>query len=117
MKEGIDLVEFGIKEGLGGEIIIPIAPSYKVGDVAVGPDCQHEIIGVRNGEKMHELLISAFEAPLMVKKESFYLITPEKGRLFKKEYGNEIAELNQYGSDNNPNFLKVEEIVDQVNHL
>ena len=64
MEEGIDLIQFAIEKSLGGEVIVPIAPSYKVGDVAeaVCPSCNKKIIGPRVAEKMHEVLVSEFEA-------------------------------------------------------
>ncbi len=112
MTEGIDLVEFAIKSGLGGEIIVPIAPSYKVGDVAkaIGPNCKQEIIGARNGEKMHEVLVSSFEAPFTVKKDNYYLITPPNGRVSMDQYGEKVSELIQYSSDLNGDWLSVAEL-------
>lgn len=119
MTEGIDLVEFGIKNGLGGEIIVPIAPSFKVGDVAkaIGPDCEHKIIGARDGEKMHEVLVSSFEAPFTVKKDKYYLITPPNGRVSKDQYGERVSQLTEYSSDLNGDWLTLENLKESLNEL
>lgn len=119
MNEGIDLIQFALDKGLGGEIIVPIAPSYKVGDVAeaVCASCKKKVIGPRVAEKMHEVLISAFEAKMTIKSGNFYIITPELGKdqdRYSSHYGAIPFDLTEYSSGNNPDFLTVEQIKDQL---
>lgn len=124
MAEGIDLVEFAMKFGLGGEIVVPIAPSYTVGVVAeaIGPDCIKKIIGPRQAEKMHEVIISEFEMPLTIRKDKFYIITPENGRFKKEQYIERlkaimVSGLSEYSSGNNTDWLTVKDIQDQLSTL
>jgi UDP-N-acetylglucosamine 4,6-dehydratase len=118
------LVEFAMKFGLGGEIVVPIAPSYKVGVVAeaIGPDCIKKIIGPRQAEKMHEVIISEFEMPMTICKDKYYIITPENGRFKKEQYleqfkGMTVSGLSEYFSGNNTDWLTVEDIRDQLSTL
>ena len=124
MDEGIALVNFALRNALGGEVVVPIAPSYTVGDVAeaVCADCEKKVIGPRQAEKMHEVLISEFEMPFTLRKEGYYIITPENGRLTKGYYVNqmqasEVSGLTEYSSGNNSDYLSVEEIREQIAEL
>jgi len=60
LKGAVDLVLFALENALGGEIFIPKIPSYKITDIAqaIGPNCDHPIIGIRPGEKLHEEMIT-----------------------------------------------------------
>lgn len=64
LQGGVDMVMHAIKYAWGGEIFIPKIPSYRVVDVAtaIAPDCDHFIIGIRPGEKIHEEMISASDS-------------------------------------------------------
>jgi UDP-N-acetylglucosamine 4,6-dehydratase len=124
MDEGIDLVEFAVKHSLGGEVIVPIAPSYTVGDVAeaVCDACEKKVIGPRQAEKMHEVLISEFEMPFAIKKDGYYIITPEKGRLTQEEYleslnAEKVEGIMEYSSGNNSQWLSVQDIEEQIAQL
>lgn len=88
MREGVDLILFGLINGWGGEIICPISPSYKVKDMAlaIAPDADHKIIGARPGEKKHETMYAVLEAPYVVKRGKYLVITPQAGRWTKDEY-------------------------------
>lgn len=121
MQEAIDLVEFTFQEGLGGEIVIPIAPSYKLGQVAeaICAECKKLFIGPRRAEKMHEILISEYEMPMTIRKGSYYIITPENGRLSKEEYLQKIDAINvtgltEYSSGQNSDWLTIEDIRNQL---
>ncbi|MEQ9467743.1 MAG: polysaccharide biosynthesis protein [Ekhidna sp.] len=117
MEEGIALIQFAIERSLGGEIIVPIAPSYKVGDVAeaVCPDCEKKIIGPRVAEKMHEVLVSEFEAKQTIKARDYYIIVPELGIRGMADYLNNYkgqkAPISQYDSGSNSDWLSVEGII------
>jgi FlaA1/EpsC-like NDP-sugar epimerase len=58
LQEGADMVLHAMETAWGGEIFVPKIPSYKLIDVAeaIGPECKHEIVGIRPGEKVHEEL-------------------------------------------------------------
>ena len=121
MQEGIDLIQFALNQGLGGEIVIPIVPSYTVGDVAkaVCEQCKMQEIGARNAEKMHEVLISEFEVKMTIKRSPYYIITPEDGRLSVNQYceklnAKRVSGLTEYSSDTNSQWLSVDEIRNQI---
>ena len=56
LQDGVDMVLWALEHAQGGEIFVPKIPSYRITDLAtaIGPDCEHSIIGVRPGEKIHE---------------------------------------------------------------
>ncbi len=64
LQEGVDMVLWAIENALGGEILVPKIPSYRIIDLAeaIGPDCKHEIVGIRPGEKIHEEMITASDS-------------------------------------------------------
>lgn len=118
MREGIELVLFALSQGWGGDIVVPIAPSYRVGDVAtaIAPNAEHRVIGARPGEKLHEAMFSITEAPYVVRRGSCYIVTPRVGRWSLADYcqGVEAAEplgkVFEYESGSNPDRLDVEAI-------
>lgn len=81
LADAIDLVRFALAEGWGGEVILPVAPSYRLVDVAtaIAPEAEQRVIGARPGEKIHELLFSAHEAPHTLRRDRYYVITPGPG--------------------------------------
>ena len=75
LQEGVDMVLWALENAQGGEIFVPKIPSYRITDLAraIGPECEHPVIGVRPGEKIHEEMITA--------SDSFN--TVDLGRLFR----------------------------------
>ncbi len=124
MKEGIELVQFAVENGLGGEIVVPIAPSYTVENVAMAvcEACDKKTIGPRKSEKMHEIIISEFEASMTIKKDPFYIIVPEDGRLSMDDYcknldASPIQNITEYSSGENTDWLSVSDIKKQIREL
>jgi UDP-N-acetylglucosamine 4,6-dehydratase len=60
LQGGVDMVMHALEYAWGGEIFVPKIPSYKIMDVAkaVGPECEHKVVGIRPGEKVHEEMIT-----------------------------------------------------------
>jgi UDP-N-acetylglucosamine 4,6-dehydratase len=117
MREGIDLVLYALEEGLGGEIVVPIAPSYRVGDLAIGvaPKAEHRLIGPRPGEKQHETMFSIMESPRVTRRGKYYVLAPEAGRWTVEDYIREtgaepVASPFEYESGSNSRWLSVDEI-------
>ncbi len=118
MDEGVDLIMFGLDHGLGGELICPISPSYRVGDMAraIGPELEQRIIGARPGEKLHEAMFSLTEAPFVARRGDYYIVTPVRGRWGLASYCADIPEacpletLFEYDSGSNDHWLSVEDI-------
>ena len=117
MREGIDLVLFALEHGIGGEIVVPIAPSYRVGDLAnaIAPRAEHRIFGARPGEKLHEAMFSLMEAPRVARRGRFYVIAPVSRRWtagdYCREHGAEpLAKPFEYDSGSNTEWLTIENI-------
>lgn len=117
MADAIDLVCFAIREGWGGEVILPVAPSYRLVDVAqaIAPDADQQIIGERPGEKVHELLFSDFEAPRTLRLNRYFVITPSNGRYTSADYalatGAEPVDASlEYSSGSNDQWLSVADL-------
>ena len=76
LKEGVQFVLDNFQRMHGGEIFIPKIPSMKMTELAkaLAPDLPHKIIGIRPGEKMHEVMITADDR--VVEFDTYYVITP-----------------------------------------
>jgi UDP-N-acetylglucosamine 4,6-dehydratase len=117
MQDGIDLVMYAINNGWGGEVILPIAPSYRILDVAaaVAPDIEIRHVGIRSGEKLHEIMFSLADAPYTVERDKYYIICPTEGAWTRNEYciktgAKAVPELFEYHSGRNTQWLSVGEI-------
>jgi FlaA1/EpsC-like NDP-sugar epimerase len=78
LEEGIDLVYHALSTALGGEIFVPKIPSYRIADLAnaIGPDCEHPVVGIRPGEKIHEEMITETDALQTICTAKNYIIVP-----------------------------------------
>jgi UDP-N-acetylglucosamine 4,6-dehydratase (inverting) len=78
IEQGVKLVWHAIENALGGEIYVHKIPSMKVTDIAlaINPDARHEIIGIRPGEKIHEMMISEEDAICSYEYDWYYKILP-----------------------------------------
>ncbi len=78
LKESIDLVMWSIKNSYGGEIVVPKLPSYKITDLAkaISEKAKIKIIGVREGEKIHEEMVSSSESINTLDIGNKYIILP-----------------------------------------
>lgn len=117
LNQGVDLVLKALFDGFGGEIFVPKIPSYRITDLAeaIGPDCDHKIVGIRPGEKVHEEMISHADAlTTMDLGECFTILPSANTRLMEKYESMKGASLVPegfcYNSGTNPDFLSVEEI-------
>ena len=79
LPEAVDLVLFAMENAKGGEIFIPKIPSMKMTDLAeaMAPGVPTEIIGIRPGEKLHEVLLTDDEARHAIETEDNYVVLPE----------------------------------------
>ncbi len=79
LQGGVDMVLNALDTAWGGEIFIPKIPSYKIMDVAeaIGPNCEHKIIGIRPGEKIHEEMITASDSFFTYDLGKYYVILPQ----------------------------------------
>jgi UDP-N-acetylglucosamine 4,6-dehydratase len=116
LEDAVDFVNSCIEEMNGGEIFVPKIPSVHVVDIFSAFGFMNpEETGLRPGEKIHEEMISIHDANLCVEQEEKYIISPaifDWG--FIKPQGTPVAENFYYSSDNNSNFLSIEQIKKQV---
>lgn len=79
LEQAVDLVMHALATAVGGEIFIPKIPSMRVTDLAaaIAPDCQTKVIGIRPGEKLHELMLTADESRHSVDSGAHFIIYPE----------------------------------------
>jgi FlaA1/EpsC-like NDP-sugar epimerase len=117
MADAIDLVCFAIHHGWGGEVILPVPPSYRLVDVAtaIAPEAEHQIVGERPGEKVHELLFSDFDAPRTLRLNRYFVITPSNGRYTTADYAGStgaqpVDASREYNSGNNDQWLSVADL-------
>ena len=117
LEEGVEMVFWALEHALGGEILVPKIPSYRISDVAeaIGPSCKKEIVGMRPGEKLHEEMITSSDSVTTVDIGSYYAILSTTMQMRMNEYiriGNakKVPPGFAYESGSNPDFLSVEKI-------
>jgi UDP-N-acetylglucosamine 4,6-dehydratase len=117
LPEGVEMVLWALENALGGEILVPKIPSYRITDVAsaIGPNCRQTIVGVRPGEKIHEEMITASDSLNTVDLGAYYAILPSAGSYSVDEYATRtgaqrVPEGFSYDSGRNPDFLSVEQL-------
>lgn len=117
LDEGVDMVLSAIERAIGGEILVPKIPSYRVVDVAtaIGPECRQEIVGIRPGEKIHEEMITASDSLNTVDLGRYYAILPSADAELRAAYlarggVREVPAGFAYDSGSNPDFLTVEQL-------
>ncbi|MGE7945699.1 UDP-N-acetylglucosamine 4,6-dehydratase (inverting) [Lysinibacillus sp. NPDC093688] len=121
LEQGVQFVLDNLARMHGGEIFVPKIPSMKVVDLAkaIGPECKIEIIGIRPGEKLHEAMIMEDDARHTVEFDHYYIIQPEFPWWSKKyaEGGKSLSDDFAYTSDNNVDWLTVEELRDLAEEM
>ncbi len=121
LEEGVDLVVHALNHALGGEIFVPKIPSYRIMDVAaaIGPKCEHPVVGIRPGEKIHEEMITETDALQTIETDAHYIIVPMLFGLnpadLTKSYcahhkGAPVAKTFSYNSGRNSEWLSVEQL-------
>jgi UDP-N-acetylglucosamine 4,6-dehydratase/5-epimerase len=121
LQEGVDFVLNCFKLMEGGEIFVPKIPSVRIIDLAkaMAPDIPIEIIGIRPGEKLHEVMCPSDDSHITVEFDNYFVIMPSitfysRGSDFMentlKEKGNLVPQGFKYSSGSNPNFLDIDNI-------
>lgn len=117
LKGGVDMVLHALDTAWGGELFIPKIPSYKITDVAkaIGPDCEHRIVGIRPGEKIHEEMITASDSFFTYDLGKYYVIIPQTPSWnvdeFKKHFNAKLVpEGFAYNSGENTEWETVESL-------
>jgi len=115
LDQGVAFVIRSIEAMKGGEIFVPKIPSTSIMDLAavIAPECQVEDVGIRPGEKLHEVLVSEDEARHTREVEGMYVIEPRHEWWNDEHWKSESAALPEgfrYSSDNNADVLNREQL-------
>ena len=122
LEHGVNLVLECFERMVGGELFVPKIPSMNIMDLAkaVCPECKTEIIGIRPGEKLHEVLIPKDESYRTKEYADYYLVKPDFD-FFQRRYdlddGKPVSEDFEYNSSTNPWRLSIDEMREMIEKL
>ena len=114
LEDGAAFVERCFRLMRGGEIFIPKIPSMRITDLAaaIGPGCKQETVGIRPGEKLHELLLTRDDARHTLEFDDLYVIQPgihmwayDDSTTYGGERGRRVAADFEYASNSNTQWL------------
>jgi len=114
LEQGVQFALDSIERMYGGEIFVPKIPSMNIIDLAkaICPKCQYEYIGIRPGEKLHEVLVPEDEARKTLEFDDYFIIQPMLPfwSLEKTEYqnGKLLPDGSKYCSETNKQWLNAE---------
>lgn len=121
LPQGVDFVLASFARMLGGEVFVPKIPSIKIVDLAESlmPNVKHKVVGIRPGEKLHELMCPQDDARLVREFIDHYTIQPAINFMKEADYSiNQLGETGirvtdgfEYHSGKNPHFLSQDEII------
>lgn len=119
LPEGVRLVLKALSEACGGETFISKIPSFKITDLAQAmlPGCDMEEIGIREGEKLHEVMVTTEDSLTTYEYEGHYIIYPQmifNDRMKSVPYGKKVPEGFSYSSGTNKEWLTVEQIRERL---
>ncbi len=115
LEQGVRFTIKCLEQMQGGEVFVPKIPSMKVVDLAkaIAPECKVEYIGIRGGEKLHEVLVSEDEARHTLELKDMFVVEPAEawwfGHAWRKQ-GRPLPPEFHYSSDSNPEWLSVDQI-------
>ena len=116
LQQGVDFVLKNFERMHGGEIFVPKIPSARIADLAtsLAPDLPHKIVGIRPGEKLHEIMCPADDSHLTIEFDDHYVISPSitfysRNNDFTDnalgEKGKHVEQAFEYNSGKNTHFL------------
>ena len=115
LEQGAQFVLRCLEQMVGGELFVPKIPSMNIMDLAkaICPECKTEIIGIRPGEKLHEVMVSQDDARNTLEFDDYYIIKP-MFRFFERRFNENgsrpVPDDFQYNSGTNTWWLTVEEL-------
>lgn len=122
LEQGVRFVIRCTEQMLGGEVFVPKIPSMKIVDLAkaIAPDAELDVIGIRPGEKLHELLIHEDEARSTIELDDMFVVQPATELWFGHEWqnrGSPLPDGYRYASDTNTRWLSIDEIHEIIGPL
>jgi UDP-N-acetylglucosamine 4,6-dehydratase len=114
LDQGVRFVIRSIERMHGGEIFVPKIPSMRLLDMAqaIAPDCQIDCVGIRPGEKLHEVLLSEDDARNAIERDDMFVIQPAQSWWQKENWKSNasLPEGFRYSSDSNSQWLTAEDL-------
>ncbi len=117
LEDGVQMVMNALDIAWGGELFVPKIPSYKITEVAkaIGPNCKHEVVGIRPGEKVHEEMITSSDAFTTYDIGEYYVILPQTPIWNLNDYivkfnAKRVPEGFNYSSGKNTHWVSAEEL-------
>lgn len=118
LQQGVDFVIDCIQRMQGGELFVPKIPSMNIMDLAaaVAPDCKTEVVGIRPGEKLHEVMVPEDDARNTIEMPDRYVIMPTFSWFKDVRWtdGKKCKDDFRYASDTNDQWLTREQLVEMV---
>lgn len=117
LQDGVQMVMHALEHSWGGELYVPKIPSYKITEVAkaIGPECKHEIVGIRPGEKVHEEMITSSDSFTTYDLGDYYVILPQQpvwelSDFLKTFNARKVPEGFNYSSGKNTDWVSAEQL-------
>ena len=127
LKDGVNFVLKNFERMQGGEIFVPKIPSMKMIDLAdaMAPNLERKIIGIRPGEKLHEIMCPADDSHLTFEFDDHFVIAPTITFTQKRDYdhnilgeiGKKVEQGFEYNSGNNKEWLEKEELIKLIKEI
>lgn len=123
LEQGVELVFKALAEGKGGETYISKIPSFHIGDLAYAmlPDAELKEIGIREGEKLHEVMVTKDDSRMTYEYEKHYIVYPNfewwNVKRYFTEGGTPVEEGFEYNSANNKVWLTREQLAVGLKNL
>ena len=119
LEQGVKFVLKCLEIMVGGELFVPKIPSMNMMELAeaIAPECKTEIIAIRPGEKLHEVMVPKDDAHKTIEYDDKYIIQPDFrffGRRFNSNGGKTVPEGFEYNSETNPWKLSIEKAREMV---
>ncbi len=115
LQQGVELVIKALEEAKGGETFISKIPSFKITDLAEAmlPGCKKPEVGIREGEKLHEIMVTVEDSPNTYEYDKHFIVYPQMVWSESRRAvptGKKVPEGFSYSSGNNTEWLSVEDI-------
>ena len=127
LEDGVNFVLKNFERMQGGEIFVPKIPSMKIVDLAdaMAPTLERKIIGIRPGEKLHEIMCPADDSHLTFEFDDHFVIAPTITFTKRRDYdhnilgemGTKVAQGFEYNSGNNKEWLEKEELLKLIKEI
>lgn len=117
LEDGVGMVLHALEHAWGGELFVPKIPSYRITELAeaIGPSCEHQVVGLRPGEKIHEEMITSSDSFSTYDLGKYYVILPQVPVWNREQFistfrARPVTPGFSYSSGANDEWLSVEQI-------